>query len=100
VCSRALIQKSITDCTSKFFGKPNGTNPPAKQSKLSFSTKPGSEDKAPSSSSSKENEDAEMKDEDLGENVKPIVTKVEKADGEADVKPEKGSWKPAVLFTY
>ena len=40
---------------SKFFGKPNGTNAPAKQSKLSFSTKPSSA--TPSSSAAKENEE-------------------------------------------
>jgi len=73
----------------KFFGKPNGTNAPAKQSKLSFSTKPSSA--TPSSSAAKENEDAEMKDEDSDTEVKPIpkkeTKKEEAVDSKENVKP-------------
>jgi DNA ligase 1 len=43
----------------KFFGNPNGPKPPAKQSKLSFSSKSTSNG-APGSSASKENEDVDM----------------------------------------
>ena len=63
---------------SKFFGKPNGTKPPVKQSTLSFATKSNSKNDTPSSSSAKETEDAEMKDEDSDNEVKPMVEKVEK----------------------
>ena len=77
---------------SKFFGKPNGTNAPAKQSKLSFSTKPSSA--TPSSSAAKENEDAEMKDEDSDTEVKPIpkkeTKKEEAVDSKENVKPAIG----------
>jgi DNA ligase 1 len=63
---------------SKFFGQPNGTKAPAKQSKLSFSTKPSAKNEPPSSSSTKEDEDVEMDDEDSEAEVKPTV---EKGDG-------------------
>jgi len=76
---------------SKFFGKPNSTNPPAKQSKLSFSTKPSPKDKIPSSNSTKENTDAEMKDQDSNEDVKPVVKKMEGVEIKEDVKSEKGN---------
>jgi DNA ligase 1 len=45
----------------KFFGNPNGPKPPAKQSKLSFSSKSTSNG-APSSSASRGNEDVDMAD--------------------------------------
>jgi DNA ligase 1 len=51
----------MTPLTSKFFGNPNGTNPPAKQSKLSFSSKSTSNGSL-RSSASKENEDVDMAD--------------------------------------
>ena len=74
----------------KFFGKPNGTNPPAKQSKLSFSTKSAAEKDPPSSGSSKENEDVEMKDEESEADVKPKVERKDEVDTKENVKTEKG----------
>lgn len=76
---------------SKFFGKPNGTNGPAKQSKLSFSTKPSSP--TPSSGAAKENEDTEMKDEDSDTEVKPITKKEPKKEDAVD---SKENVKPAI----
>jgi len=46
---------------SKFFGAPNGPKPPAKQSKLAFSSKSTSNG-ATNSSASKENDDVDMED--------------------------------------
>jgi DNA ligase-1 len=69
---------------SKFFGKPNGSKAPPKQSKLSFSSKSTSNG-APSSSASKENEDVDME-----ENVKvELAPKIEEAgvDAKENVKP-------------
>jgi len=56
---------------SKFFGNPNAPKPPAKQSKLSFSSKSTSNG-APSSSASKENGDVDMADAAESE-VKPKI---------------------------
>ncbi|KAK0099528.1 hypothetical protein ONS96_008363 [Cadophora gregata f. sp. sojae] len=69
----------------KFFGKPNGTNAPAKQSKLAFSTKPSSV--TPSSSATMENEDTEMKDEESDTEVKPRTKKEEPIDSKENMKP-------------
>lgn len=74
---------------SKFFGQPNGTKPPAKQSKLSFSSKP-SVTHPPSSASSKENEDVDMKDEDPEVEVKPKVEKKEDVDTKVEAQSKKG----------
>ena len=62
----------------KFFGQPNGTKAPAKQSKLSFSSKSVAKNEAPNPSSAKENENVEMKEEESDTEVKPkIETKVD-----------------------
>jgi DNA ligase-1 len=74
---------------SKFFGQPNGTKPPAKQSKLSFSSKSAAKQDLRSSNSSKENEDVEMKNEESETEVKPKVEMTEDADAKGNVKPEK-----------
>ncbi|KAH6712556.1 hypothetical protein BKA61DRAFT_86761 [Leptodontidium sp. MPI-SDFR-AT-0119] len=68
----------------KFFGKPNGTNAPAKQTKLSFSSKASV---TPTSSVVTENEDTEMKDEESDTEVKPKVKKEEAVDSKENVKP-------------
>jgi DNA ligase-1 len=95
---------------SKFFGRPNGTMPPAKQAKLAFSSK--ATPKEPSPSSSKENEDVDMKDaesevaedkptiekkeeedikdEDSDVDVKSKVESKAAVDTKENVKPEKG----------
>jgi DNA ligase-1 len=65
----------------KFFGQPNGTKPPAKQSKLAFSSKSSTNKEPSSSNSTKENEDVEMKDDGLDTEVKPKGEK-EEADSE------------------
>jgi DNA ligase-1 len=70
---------------SKFFGKPNGTNAPPKQSKLSFATK-SANNGTPSSSSAKENED-----ENSDTEVKPEVKKEEAVDAKENLKPGKGT---------
>jgi DNA ligase-1 len=75
---------------SKFFGKPNGTNAPPKQSKLSFATK-STNNGTPSSSSAKENEDADMEDENSDAEVKPKVKKEEAVDTKENLKPGKGT---------
>jgi hypothetical protein len=51
---------------SKFFSNPNAPKAPAKQSKLSFSSK-GTSNGTPSSSASKENDDVDMEDAAEGE---------------------------------
>ena len=66
------------------FGKPNGTNAPAKQTKLSFSSKASA---TPTSSAATENEDTEMKDEESDTEVKPKVKKEEAVDSKENVKP-------------
>ncbi|KAI9047918.1 hypothetical protein LZ554_007720 [Drepanopeziza brunnea f. sp. 'monogermtubi'] len=75
----------------KFFGNPNGTKAPSKQSKLTFGSKATST--TPSSSLVKENEDTDMKDEDEELEAKPKVKKEVKkkevADIKENVKPEK-----------
>jgi DNA ligase-1 len=78
---------------SKFFGKPNGTNAPPKQSKLSFATK-STDNGTPSSSSAKENEHVDMKDEDSDTEVKPKVKKEEVVDTKENGKPGKGMLLP------
>ncbi|KAH8589333.1 hypothetical protein B0O99DRAFT_336770 [Bisporella sp. PMI_857] len=61
----------------KFFGQPNGAKAPAKQSKLSFSTKATIKADPPGSSSTKENYDGEMEDGSETEVVlKPEDTEV------------------------
>lgn len=72
----------------KFFGQPNGTKPPAKQSKLAFSSKSSAKKEPAGSSSSKEN-DVEMKDVESDTEVKPKVKK-EEIDIEENIKPENG----------
>lgn len=61
---------------SKFFGQPNGTKPPPKQSKLSFSTKPKTKNEPSSSNPApkEEDEDVEMSG-DSDTEVKPAVEK-------------------------
>jgi hypothetical protein len=76
----------------KFFGQPNGTKPPAKQSKLAFSSKSMTKKDPPSSVSSKENDDVEMKDEQSEPELKPKVEKKEDVDTEEDARPDKGAW--------
>lgn len=63
---------------SKFFGQPNGTKAPPKQSKLSFSTKASSKNDPSSSNSAKENEDIDMAGEESDIEAKPVI---EKSDG-------------------
>ena len=77
---------------SKFFGQPNGTKPPAKQSRLAFSSKATAKDDPPSSGSSKENEDVEMKDDESEMEMKPKVEKEECVDTKEDAKREKGAY--------
>lgn len=78
---------------SKFFGQP-GTNPaPAKQTKLSFSSKavPSAKavDKSPSSSSAKENE-VDMTDGEAGTESKMAKGKLD--DEEETVGSDKSAW--------
>ncbi len=83
----------------KFFGKPNGTAAPPKQSKLAFSTKLSSE---PVSSKSEE-----IKDEDdpgLEGGLDGDENNIKKENGEEckenkDVKPEKASLNGKGLIT-
>jgi hypothetical protein len=75
---------------SKFFGQPNGTKPPAKQSKLAFSSKTAAKKDPPSSGSSKENENIEMKDEESETETKPKAKKEEAVYDKEDAKPERG----------
>lgn len=83
ICSRTIYNR-------KFFGKPNGTQAPAKQSKLSFSSKAVSTTPSSSSSTAKENGDTKMKDEESGTEVKPKIKKEEAVDAKENVKPGKG----------
>ena len=78
---------------SKFFGKPNGTNAPPKQSKLSFATK-STNNGTPSSSSAKENEDVDMEDENSDTEVKPKAKKEEAVDTKENAKPGNGTLSP------
>jgi DNA ligase-1 len=78
---------------SKFFGKPNGTNAPPKQSKLSFATK-STNNGTPSSSSAKENENVDMEDENSDVEVKPKVKKEEAVDTKENLKARKGTLSP------
>lgn len=65
------ILANTVDFNSNFFGNPNGPKPPAKQSKLSFSSKSTSNG-APTSNASKENDDVDMEDA-AEQEVKPKV---------------------------
>jgi DNA ligase-1 len=58
---------------SKFFGQPNGTKAPAKQSKLAFSSKSSPKAEIPSSGSAKENEDVDMEEDGSDVEVNPKV---------------------------
>jgi DNA ligase-1 len=73
----------------KFFGNPNGTKAPAKQSKLSFSSKSGNA-AAPKAEVEEDAKDAEMKDDDSDKEVKSKVKKEEAVDSKENVKPGKG----------
>jgi DNA ligase-1 len=64
---------------SKFFGQPNGTKPPAKQSKLSFSTKPSTKNEPSSSNPAQKEEDEDV--EMSGDSETEVKPAVEKADG-------------------
>ncbi len=64
----------------KFFGAPNGTKVPPKQSKLAFSTK---------AAKSKQNEDVSMEDGNPEVEVKSKAEKEESADAKENVEPEK-----------
>ena len=75
---------------SKFFGKPNGTNAPPKQSKLSFATKSTSNG-TPSSSATKENENVNIEDGASDTEVKPKAEKEEAVDTKENVKLPKGA---------
>ncbi|CZT07532.1 related to DNA ligase (ATP) [Rhynchosporium graminicola] len=65
----------------KFFGKPNGTSAPAKQSKLAFSSKAST---TPNTSAAKEIEDSEMKDEESDTEVKSKIESKKKKEEEPD----------------
>ncbi|CZT51677.1 related to DNA ligase (ATP) [Rhynchosporium secalis] len=71
----------------KFFGKPNGTSAPAKQSKLAFSSKAST---TPNTSAAKENEDSEMKDEESDTEVKSKIEskKKKEEDWDTETKPK------------
>jgi len=78
-------------CTSrdrKFFGNPNGTKAPAKQSKLSFSSK--SANAAAPKAEVEDSKDAEMNDDDSDKEVKPKFKKEEAVESKENVKPGKG----------
>ena len=75
---------------SKFFSQPNGSRAPAQQSKLASSSKSIGTD-PPSSSSSKENEDADIKDEPSEIEVISKVEKEGEVDINEDMKPESGA---------
>jgi DNA ligase 1 len=81
------VLADATCLNSKFFGNPNGSKAPPKQSKLSFSSKSTSNG-APSSSASKENEDVDMEENGKAE----VAPKVEDAevDAKENVKPGSG----------
>jgi DNA ligase-1 len=85
--SSLLLLTLIGFCNSKFFGQPNGTKPPAKQSTLSFSTKSSVKKDTPSSDSAKENDDVEMKEESTSTEIKFEEANL---DAKENVKPEKG----------
>jgi hypothetical protein len=74
---------------SKFFGNPNGPKPPAKQTKLAFSSKSGNNG-TPSSSAPKE-EDVDMKDTKLEEEDESKVEETEVIDSKEDVEATKGT---------
>ena len=76
---------------SKFFGQPNGTKTPAKQSKLAFSSKSTTAKDPPSSISSKENEDLEMKSAQSETDLKPMTDENEDIDTMGEVKFDKGT---------
>ena len=84
---------------SKFFGKPNGTKVPAKQSTLSFSTKSNTKIDAPASSSAKENGDTEMKDENSDREGKPKSEKVEEVEEDTTKEKVKNGLPPLSLLT-
>ena len=67
-------------CNSKFFGKPNGTKIPPKQSKLSFATK---------TTAVEENEEVDMVDADSDDQVKPKVKRNE-VEHKENIKLDKG----------
>jgi len=80
----------------KFFGQPNGTKAPAKQAKLSFSSKSAAKNETPSSSTAKENEDIEMKEEELDAEVKPRAELKEYNDSKENAQPGKGTSVPSI----
>lgn len=74
---------------SKFFAKPpNGTQAPAKQSKLSFATK--STNAKPKAESEGEEKDVGMEDESLKADVKPEVKNEDTVKPEEIASPGKG----------
>lgn len=79
-----------TTPNSKFFGKPNGSTAPAKQSKLSFSSKSTSNG-VPSSSAAKENEDVDM--EDTAEKKVPTKVEEDALAKKENVKPGTGRYR-------
>jgi DNA ligase-1 len=85
-CYLALFA-NIISCNSKFFGTPNAPKPPAKQSKLSFSSK-NTSNGAPNSGASKENEDVDMED-DVDKEV-PSKVKDDAIAKKENVKPGTG----------
>jgi DNA ligase-1 len=84
---------------SKFFGQPNGTKPPAKQSKLSFSSKPPAKKDPPSSSSSNENEDVEMKDGDSETEVMPKVENKQDISTNEEAEPGMPIWRDSFVWS-
>ena len=79
----------------KFFGQPNGTKAPAKQSKLSFSTKATGKSEGLSLSSTKENDDSEIKEDESEVELNPRLPKVE----ETEVPENKEREKSNVLYS-
>jgi len=74
-----------------FFGKPNGTKPPPKQSTLSFSTKSSSKNETASPSSAKENEDNQQKDGDSDIDMEPKLERGEQGEIDAPKQELKNS---------
>jgi hypothetical protein len=89
LCVVGTIELPANECDSKFFGKPNGGNPPKpQQSKLAFSTK--AEGKG-ETEASKENEDVldGVKDEEM---VDAGVNGGVKVEDEGKLIPNSDAW--------